>query len=267
MNMLFWNIAKHDLVNLVSECARRLEIDVLCLAECQGVDPRQVVESLGCAYRAINPSCLNNKVLLFAKDTVTLESSVFEADRFITCTVKCDSVSYNIASTHLPDKLSDPKGGSRKECLRDIVAKLREIEDETSCNRSVVIGDFNADPFEDEMTEPDTLFSTVYRDVIASRSVRKKGGKMRHVMYNPVLMSLPKKGDIHGSYYYDKDRAPLYWHFYDQVVVSESLVGSIASCVYLRSIGSKELLKNGRPNTSISDHLPLFVKIEGDCNE
>lgn len=251
----------------MAECARLHELDMLCLAECQGVTFVKLNEALGELYRPINPNCLNNKVRLFAKDTVSLKSRIFEADRIITCAVECESVTYSIAATHLPDKRSDPDGDSRMEYLRDLVVQLRDVENNASCERSIVIGDFNADPFEREMTDPDTLFSTIYKDVIKRCSVRTRNRKQRRVMFNPVLMTLPAGQDCHGSYYFDKIRAPLYWHFYDQIVVSKQLIDSIAHCAYLHSIGDESLLEKGRPKKEISDHLPLFVKLEGESHE
>jgi exonuclease III len=188
-------------------------------------------------------------------------SRVFVESRFLVCTIEYRDESYNIAVAHLQDQRNDPKGSARSDTLQDLVSKVRDLEAEQGCGNSIVIGDFNTDPFAEEMIKPTTLFSTMFKDVIVRRGVRSRRGKTCQMMYNPVISCLSESDGCYGSYYYDKDYSPLYWHFYDQIIVSGPLVDRVRQYEYLKHIGEKDLLRSGRPDKRVSDHLPLFAEI------
>lgn len=67
---------------------------------------------------------------------------------------------------------------------------------------------------------------------------------------------------MYGSFYYDQDYNTSYWHCLDQVLVRKDLVDSVRHLEYIKRIDTNNLLKNSIPNSKISDHLPLLVKLE-----
>lgn len=262
MKLLFWNLNKHALEDYVTECAREQHADVICLAEPRGLNLNRLLNQLGEHYRCINPEPLTDKVCVLINDTVSELSKISVGNRYLVCTLNHDNIIYNLAVVHLQDQRNDARGSARTDSLSEIVAKLEERETQIDGINRIIIGDFNTDPFSEELISPSTLFATLFKDEIESHPTRQRNGKQRALMYNPVISYISDEKKQYGSYYYEKEFAPLFWHFYDQIVVSHSLINSISVYEYLKSIGSTPLIKAGRPNKYISDHLPLFVILD-----
>ena len=72
---------------------------------------------------------------------------------------------------------------------------------------------------------------------------------------------------MYGSFYYDQNSMTPYWYCLDQVLVRKGLANNIERVEYLKKIETEDLLKNGIPNKSISDHLPLLVNLSEIKNE
>ena len=168
-----------------------------------------------------------------------------------------------IVATHLPDRRSDSDSGVRHEVIRDIVADIQRCESERNPAGTVVIGDFNANPYDRELVAPDAFNAVLFKDIIRQNKSRTWNCKERSYLYNPVIDRLSEEGKMYGSYYYAKSSCSPYWNCFDQALVSRSLVDYIGEFRYLREIGGTSLMSEVRPSTKISDHLPLFVSIEG----
>ena len=74
-----------------------------------------------------------------------------------------------------------------------------------------------------------------------------------------ILISEETK--TYGSLYYSSGSAPIYWNSFDQMLVRKELMDNITGFMYLRMINGKHLLKDIKPDSTISDHLPLLVNI------
>ncbi|WP_321974320.1 hypothetical protein [Paratractidigestivibacter sp.] len=127
---------------------------------------------------------------------------------------------------------------------------------------SIVLGDFNAQPFEMEMISPGNLNATLFKDVVIRMRSRRVSGRDYPFMYNPTLEFLSEANDNCGSYYSAAGPATFYWYCLDQAVFSPLLADKVAEYRYLRQIGDAALIKDVAPNGEISDHLPLFVRID-----
>jgi hypothetical protein len=54
-----------------------------------------------------------------------------------------------------------------------------------------------------------------------------------------------------------------YWHLFDQVLLRPSLMDALAEVRILDGDGQEPLVsKNGRPSAAISDHLPIFFRLD-----
>lgn len=132
--------------------------------------------------------------------------------------------------------------------------------------RTIVLGDFNMDPFEAGLTSSETLHAVMDRQVATARA-RTVAGQVRQFFYNPMWNFL---GDAPtgppGTYFYSGS-APIthFWHTFDQVLIRPELLTNFRdeNVSILTDAGGVSLLDaKGRPNTAIaSDHLPLLFKI------
>lgn len=262
MNLLFWNISKRPVARYVVQCATEWDADIVCIAEHENVDSDELCKELGAGYRWINSAGGCDVVRMFAKSTVS-DIRVLEKDRYIVSTLTCGGSRYAFATTHLPDRRNNPKPDKRCRLIRRMVADIRDYEEKEGVVGSIVMGDFNANPFDPELVSLDTLNATLFLEVVKRLPQREEGGEVFPVWYNPVLRALNEESMSYGSFYMPDGVPPIYWHCLDQVVVSSSLAERVSNITYVRTIGGQNLMAEARPRKSISDHLPLVVAIDG----
>ena len=165
-----------------------------------------------------------------------------------------------IVGTYLPDRMNHPDRGSRIDCIRRLLADLRELAETECCDNLVIIGDMNADPFDSELFQADSFNAALFKPIIDKSPSRIVGGVERPFLYSPMLSCFEERGKACGSYYYSDDFRSQYWHCFDQVIVSRPLVRNVKP-EYLQFAGGSSLMSDMRPNTKISDRLPLLVSI------
>ncbi len=188
---------------------------------------------------------------------------VFGQKRYVGLTAGVGDRKLNLFAVHLQDCRNDAEGAARQETVRRLVADLRSQQQEQRCVDSIIIGDFNTHPFSKEMVWATLLNATLYREV-AVRVLSKTVESERYpFMYNPTLEHFADTEVSCGSIYSSSGADAYYWYCYDQAVVSPSLADSVAEYRYLRRIGETSLISDVAPKANISDHLPLFVRIDG----
>ncbi|RZK18398.1 MAG: hypothetical protein EOO56_16170 [Hymenobacter sp.] len=143
---------------------------------------------------------------------------------------------------------------------------IEEAEKKVKHTRTIVLGDFNMDPFEAGITSSETLHAVMDRR-IATKRARTVQGRERQFFYNPMWNFL---GDASagppGTYFYSGS-APVthFWYTFDQVLIRPELLANFRdeNVSVLTSAGGISLLDaKGRPDTTTaSDHLPLLFKI------
>jgi hypothetical protein len=133
--------------------------------------------------------------------------------------------------------------------------------------RSLVVGDFNTDPFDDAMINSDTLHAIASRQIAAQAS-RIVEGAERRFLYNPMHSLM---GDLSpgppGSYYYRKTTSSCrFWHLFDQVLLRPQLAEVLHTdeLQVVTFVGQTSLTKdNGQPDPEVgSDHFPLVFKLD-----
>lgn len=168
----------------------------------------------------------------------------------------------NIAFVHMPVLNIDESDKMH------IAAKLRKsietFEEKTNINESVVVGDFNMNPFDRPVYSAGGLHA-ISDSKIAKKIKRIVREEEMYYFYNPMWNLLGDKNIPTGSYYYKKSVLDcLFWNVVDQVCIRPDLINKFdMDCLkYVTSIGGKSILKNNVPNKDISDHLPLFFKLK-----
>lgn len=260
MNLFFWNLNKNDNIALIADVLRELNIDVAAFAEHDGSDLALLCNG-NIPYRAVDPIVGSQKVRFLVRDGLEV-FGVFYQGRYALITVASDGSKINIAAVHLQDCRNDPKGASRSITIRSLVADLRAQEREQSCKDSVIIGDFNVQPFSAEMYWAGMLNAASFKNVVKRMLVKRVDGCDLPLMYNPTLEFLSEADGNCGSYYCASGSDTFYWYCLDQAIVSPSLADAVAEYRYLRTIGNSSLMADCAPKSAISDHLPLFVRLD-----
>jgi len=170
-----------------------------------------------------------------------------------------------LVSVHLPSKLHT-RDEDQAFYARNLSEVIAQQEDHLGHRRTIVIGDFNMDPFEVAMTTADGFHSLMDKRLtpIGGRSI---GNRPFQMFYNPMwsLLGDHSRGPP-GTYFYNSGR-PLnyYWHTFDQILLRPELLTTFenSSVRVATRARDRELLRdNGRIDNRVSDHLPIVVKLE-----
>ena len=165
---------------------------------------------------------------------------------------------------HLRSKLY-ANSGDQYGLVRNLSHAILRHEAEEGHRRTIVIGDFNMDPFEEAMLACDGLHALMSRREIAVRRGQRRWGDGDYEMFfNPMWQHFgDQNGRPAGSYYFSKGGlATQYWHMFDQVIIRPALLDGFddEGVSVIADIPGISLLDlRGRPR--FSDHLPLLFRL------
>ena len=141
----------------------------------------------------------------------------------------------------------------------------REIDQRCARGSVVMLGDFNANPFDAEVCGSEGLFAV--RDRSEARkewaSPLLAPGKRQRPLYNPMWSLLPEDAERPaGTHTFDRAHM-LHWRLYDQILVSPDLIDTIREPpeILAEIAGQRLLTDAGNIDKSISDHLPVQLRV------
>lgn len=263
MNLLYWNLkSNRGLERIIKECLHENDVDIAVFSEFDCVDFFELKNLLGDHYIRKNGLGICKNVTMLCKSDIEL-SIIQEQQRYMLATVNGKERKYLLVGLHLPSNTHLNASSRRKYTIRKIVNDIGRTESDEliKITSSIVIGDMNASPFDPEMIEKDSFNSVLFKDIIRNNEVVKFQDDLFRRFYNPIINFLNENDKSYGSFYYGSGDACLYWYCYDQLLVRKDLIDEIKDYKYLKVINKRSLLKEVRPDSSISDHLPLFVSI------
>ena len=170
-----------------------------------------------------------------------------------------------LAAIHFPSKLhfSDQEQALEATVLAQ---QIREAEQLAQCERTVLVGDLNMNPFENGVIAANGLHGVMTRE-IAARQTRTVQDQTYPFFYNPMWGRL---GDATegpaGSYYYaHSGHTTYFWNSFDQVLLRPALLQYFRDeeLKILTDDGELSLVSdNGLPDKkTASDHLPILFKL------
>jgi hypothetical protein len=184
-----------------------------------------------------------------------------EGDRFTFRVLKLPvHLEVLIMIVHLSSKMYWKEDSQAHECL-NLSAQIREEEKRAGHSRTLLVGDFNMNPFEAGMISAVGLNATMCRE-IALRQQRNIQGRSYPFFYNPMWNHFgDDREGISGTYYYERnEHVNFYWNMFDQVLVRPDLIGRLPrdGVKILTNIGGVPLVsERGKPDQTVaSDHLP-----------
>ncbi len=260
MKFFFWNLNKHDLSDLIVSFIVTENVDVAIFAEASEMNFASIQMKLDGKYRLLGFNEFPGKVRFLVKSNIKA-FEFMDAQRYSIGTFSLGSSLINIVGVHLPDRSSDPNGSGREIAAREIMEELNERELRFDHTSNVIIGDFNASPFDHEMIKATSFNATLYSEVACRLKTKTYSFHQFPFMYNPTIEFISEANNNCGSFYRSNGAETYYWHCYDQAIVSPDLSKKILRYRYLRSIGNTSLIAKNSPNKALSDHLPLFIAI------
>ncbi len=262
---LFWNVNRKAIAREIALLCKHHDVDVLILAEADFTDfdlQRNLREETQHVYTALYNQ-LSSRLRFFfryAPEAISLVHDI--PSRLSIREIHPPSGnSILLAAVHLASKLYADRSDQSYQA-RLVTRAIEEAEASVGHRRTLVIGDFNMNPFEDGLVDADA-FHSVMTQAIAQKAVRTVAGTKRSFFYNPMWGKLGDGSEgPPGTYYYpgSKNRQ-FFWNMFDQVLLRPDLLPmfEMDSLKILTEIGKTQLLKAGSINRSISDHLPIMI--------
>jgi hypothetical protein len=143
--------------------------------------------------------------------------------------------------------------------------EISETEDLLGHRRTVLIGDFNMNPFDLGMVGAHALNAMMARDLVQNEG-RTIAGQTYRVFYNPMWGHFGDRtqGPPGTHFYPSAGPESVYWNMFDQVLLRPDLMDSLTELRILDSDGERSLLtERGRPRSSTaSDHLPILFRLD-----
>jgi endonuclease/exonuclease/phosphatase family metal-dependent hydrolase len=172
-----------------------------------------------------------------------------------------------IALVHGFDRRNN--GPAKRELfLSQVVSQVSWAEKKLGHERTIVAGDFNANPFERELGSTSGMHAVMTSD-LASAEPRRLLDKEYGFFYNPmwILYGDRQDGKPAGTYYFDGGQPhEWYWHMLDQVLVRPVLIPRLPlTSLRIITAGPSGNLATpgGRPDRKKgSDHFPIVLDLE-----
>ena len=259
MNILFWNLKGNSISGYIKQCLVENSIDIALFSEYNGVDFAALEREMEFDYRYIEGMGGCDKIALFISSAV-IATINREQSRYVLYTIQCNGSKYIVAGVHLQDRRSND-AAVRIETVGRLMNDIKNLEQSSKCRNTIVIGDFNANPYDDEMLQMNAFHAVLFKEVIRKSETRTVSGRAYRRLYNPIIHFISENNQNYGSFYYSNGSSTPVWHCLDQVLVGKALIDGIKNLQYLKSIGKVSLLKKIVPDKKISDHLPLFVQL------
>ncbi len=275
MRFLFWNTncamneEQRKKVELIDEVLGNIicenAVDVVILAEYGGNVEflcRKLLER-DIDFREVKlPGC--DEIIMLAKSHLEI-NLLPQSSSYSLVNISFRDCNLIVAALHLPSKLHDKKDRTKESICRRIIDDIQTSENNLLHDNTIIVGDFNVNPFEDLMLGADLFCANPFREETIKRKQRTFAKDKHKMFYNPMWTLFNENNFPIGTYYYTAhEHTNTYWHMLDQVLVRPCLVDRIedGSPQIIYKTQSRSLLnRNGYPANKISDHLPLFFEI------
>lgn len=268
LSVLFWNIHKKRITELITSLAFERQADILFLAECE-IDPAELLVSLntpGASLYHYSPGLGCKKILVFTRFFSDYFLPQFETERLTIRRLQLPGMrDLLIGATHFPSKLNWRDESQIFECTR-LVNHIREAERIVGHSRTILVGDFNMNPFEAGMISAGGLHGVMSRS-IARQEKRIVQEEEYLFFYNPMwsLFGDASPGPPGTFYYKAAEHRVFFWNMFDQVLFRPGLLGSFRNenLEIVQTVNERQLLVNDIPDSrTSSDHLPLFFRFD-----
>ncbi|QEL88194.1 hypothetical protein [Bacillus mycoides] len=289
---MFWNVKLstqgddynkrlENIMKVIVETSKEYNLDFILLAEAQKFNTQEMLKLLNYdneKYRVgiEEDILLDTKQRFVILHTIDKESVVWQD---IDPKRRILSTYYNLYGTkilinlvHLRDKYNY-SDKTLDGYARNHAKYIRRLEDEFEIKNSLMVGDFNLNPYQDGMISVDA-FNAIMCPNIASKDIRVWDGNKYKYFYNPTWSVFGKQSDgqVLGTYFYNNSSELdlAYWHMLDQLLLRKDMLDfyKFSSLEIISKIKTIELTNDKDiPNAvEYSDHLPIkfTIEIKGD---
>lgn len=269
MNIAFWNVPGATRADHVASLVLEHHVDVLVAAEADRLDADTVADHLAPLgpFESPGPFRGKGRKLLVLTRRELGARMVLEEQRQVAFRVTKGGLDLLCVGLHLESGLWR-RPGDAEAGLRRAAATIAKLEEEQGLDRTVVIGDFNVDPYFHGMADFESFHAVMDRR-IAARGTRTFKGAKRRFFYNPMWSLLGDVDERSAGSYFDRGAsshvAPMYWHTFDQALVRPALLRHLPErpVRLVSTLGGRQCVdEDRRPLKAFSDHLPLLLTLD-----
>jgi hypothetical protein len=265
---LLWNINRKPLGDTVADLADEHAADLVVLLESK-ISPATMLGLLNMRPRRGGfhlTAGLSAAVTVFTRFSRDFIEPVFESDRVSIRKLSLPALpEILVAAVHFPSKLYWTSVSQGFECT-ELARQIEIEENHAGHRRTVLLGDFNMNPFEPGLVAAGGLNSVMSRQ-IAARQERTVQGRDYRFFYNPMWSHFGDAGtNTAGSYFYESsEHVSYFWNIFDQVLIRPELAEAFDTnrLKILTKTRTGSLTRpDGRPDgTLFSDHLPIVFEL------
>lgn len=96
----------------------------------------------------------------------------------------------------------------RINTIQRLVADIEQTEELFKCNNTIVIGDFNANPYDDELLSKYAFNAVLFKTIIDKSELTNPKTFKRKRFYNPILHYISEDTEMYGSFYHERNLRP-----------------------------------------------------------
>ncbi len=260
LTFLFWNVGQQNVSVELKEILKHKPVDILSLAEFK-TNPNHLIQELQKEnlhyYHVPQIGC--KRIAIFSK----LSPGYFEPrteTRYYTMKELCipHRERLLIVFVHLSSKLYMSESDQMDES-RIFKAEIERAEHDCNNDNTIIVGDFNMNPFERGMVAASGIHSIPCSLTAIKKKQRTVKDRQYTLFYNPMWNLFGDKDQKPGTYYHDQAKhVEYFWHILDQVVIRPKLIETfdVDSLEIITEIGNISLVDEDY-QPSVSDHLPI----------
>ncbi|MBS5969510.1 MAG: endonuclease/exonuclease/phosphatase family protein [Clostridium perfringens] len=265
MHYLFWNTNRNKVNDILKNIIIENKCDIIALAEYKD-DIKELLSNLDNfginMYHIRSIGC--DRITIISKFKESQIKRYSESTYYMILKIPHESIDNQlIAFTHLPSKLY-AKSSDLSGLITSLVQDLERNEKTLNSSNSIIMGDFNINPFEEGMIAAKSAHALPSK-LVAKKKKRTVFSQEYNTFYNPMWNLFGDNDGVPGTYYYSASSQEVYfWNIFDQVIIRPDLIDNFdsSSLKIITKTTQKSLLNHKQePNKEISDHLPIFFTI------
>ncbi len=270
----FWNFNTRARIahpaSVVARTALAHDADLIVLAE-NKVHPSLVLEELNRQEAAYHyPEFQHERFAIFTRFPGAFLEPFQDGRRMSVRRLRLPGrIEILIAVVHFPDRRNHSPTEQRSLCF-EMARFLSDAEARAGHRRTILVGDFNMNPFDEGMVDANGFGAMMTKDLVQKCADRGPDEPPR--FYNPMW---GRMGDMSegppGTYYHrQRNRTNIYWHLLDQVLIRPDLLDAFIGRSLkildkgLSESGEVDFLREQRThwNLTVSDHLPILFTMD-----
>ena len=267
ITFLFWNINKKPLQSRIARIVATHNVDVVILTELANSEQSVVDKLNGIGIGVyVLPLSQSEKTKVFTRYHRPQLVDVFN-DPLTRLTIRELLVGpppgLILAVVHLVSKVDWDDASQALETTR-IAQDVIQAEERLNNTRTIVVGDFNMNPFDAGVVGAQTFHAVMTKEQ-AKNENREIQGRQYRYFYNPMWGCFGDRTRGPAGTYYLHMAKPVqyFWNMYDQVLVRPALMDALVYVSILDNDGSESLItQRGFPRADVSDHLPIVFQLD-----